>query len=96
LNLIHQLVSRPDSLLARKLKGPMADWDLHALLLRRLDILLAGGNWQRAGGKGQRPKPIELPDGPGRGGRPARVKPSGDDIARRLRNLGLIPAGTTD
>lgn len=81
--------------MARKLKGPMADWDLHALLLRRLDLLLAGANWQR-GGKGSKPKPIELPDGSGRAGRPARSKPSGAEIAQRLRNLGLIPAGTAD
>jgi hypothetical protein len=74
----------------------MADWDLQALLLRRIDLLLAGANWQRAGGKGQKPKPIDLPDGKGRGSKPAPAKPSGDDIAARLKNLGLIPAGTTE
>lgn len=83
-------------MLARKLRGPMADWDLHALLLRRLDLLLAGANWQRGGGKGSRPKPIDLPDSKGRGNRPATSKPSGDNIAQRLRNLGLIPASASD
>jgi hypothetical protein len=77
----------------RKLKGPMAEWDLHALLLRRLDILLAGANWQRGGGKGKRPKPIDLPDARSRGDRPAPSKPAGEDMAQRLRNLGLIPPG---
>lgn len=86
----------PDSLLARKLRGSMADWDLTNLLLRRIDLLLSGANWQRAGGKGRKPQPIELPDGKGRGSAPARSKPSGDDIARRLRNLGLIPTSTTE
>lgn len=80
----------------RKLRGPMADWDLHALLLRRLDLLLSGANWQRGGGKGQRPKPIQLPDEKGRGNQPAQGAPSGDEIAQRLRNLGLIPAGTSE
>ena len=64
------------------------------MLLRRIDLHLAGANWQRGGGKGSRPKPIELPDGKGRGGKPATPKPSGPAIAQRLRNLGLIPAGT--
>ena len=80
----------------RKLQGPMADWSLEALLLRRLDLTLLGANWQRGGGKGQRPKPIELPDSKGRGSQPAKAKPSPNDIAQRLRNLGLIPAGTPD
>lgn len=74
----------------------MADWDLHALLLRRLDLLLSGANWQRAGGKGKKPKAIELPDGKGRGGRSAQSRPSGEDLARRMRNLGLIPPGASE
>jgi len=73
----------------------MADWDLHAFLLRRLDVLLQGANWQRAGGKGSKPKPVDLPDGKGRGSKPARTKASGEDIARRLHSMGLIPAGPT-
>lgn len=72
----------------RKLKGPMADWTLEALLLRRIELDVAGANWQRSGGKGQRPKPIELPDSKRKPG-----KHSGADIAQRLRNLGLVPAG---
>ncbi len=74
----------------------MAPWGLQELLLRRIDLTLQGANWQRAGGKGQKPKPIELPDNKGRGSKPATSKPSGEDIAARLRNLGLIPAGTTE
>ena len=82
--------------MCRKLQGPMAGWDLHALLLRHQALLLAGANWQRSGGKGQKPKPIPLPDGRGRGDRPAVAKPSGEDVAQRLRNLGMIPAGASD
>lgn len=78
----------PDTLLHRKLRGPMADWDMTALLLRQIDLRLAGANWQRSGGKGQKPKPIELPD------RKKPRKVDGADVAQRLRNLGLIPPGT--
>jgi hypothetical protein len=85
----------PDSLLCRKLRGPMASWDLTAQLLRQIDLRLAGANWQRSGGKGQKPKPIPLPDGKGRGDKPTS-KPSGEDIAQRLRNLGMIPLGAPD
>jgi hypothetical protein len=78
----------PESALQRKLAGPSAAWSPEALLLRRIDLHLAGANWQRAGGKGQRPKPIELP-----GQRRTRQqKKPADDIARRL---GLIPATDT-
>lgn len=78
----------------RKLRGPMAAWDMQSLLLRNISFQLAGANWQRGGGKGQKPKPIELPDGKGRGSKPAASKASGADVAQRLANLGLIPAGT--
>jgi hypothetical protein len=70
----------------------MAAWDMTALLLRQIDHGIRGGNWQRSGGKGSKPKPIELPD-KARTGTPAKAKPSGADVAQRLRNLGLIPAG---
>lgn len=39
----------------------MAVWGLPELLLRSIDLRLAGANWQRGGGKGQKPKPIDLP-----------------------------------
>jgi hypothetical protein len=65
----------------------MADWTLEALLLRRIELDVAGANWQRSGGKGQRPKPVELPDG-----KRKPAKASGADIARRLQGLGQIPA----
>ncbi len=94
LNRIHQLP--PESTLMRKLKGPMAAWDVNALLSRQILLAIQGGNWQRGGGKGQKPKPVALPDSNGRGDKPASTKASGADIARRLANLGLIPAGATD
>ncbi|MFB6392637.1 hypothetical protein [Polymorphospora lycopeni] len=56
-------------------------------LLAHVANLIAAGNWQRGGGKGQRPKPIKL--GGGKSQRAKKV--DGDDIARRLANLGLIP-----
>lgn len=86
----------PDSLLGRKLRGPMADWDLTNLLLRRMDAHLAGANYQRSGGKGQKPRPIDLPDSKGRGGNPAAAKPSGAEMAQRLRNMGMIPPGASE
>lgn len=87
----------PESSLYRKLRGQMAEWDrLVPQLLRQIDHRLAGANWQRGGGKGQKPKPIELPNAKGRGDRPAKTKASGADVAQRLRNLGLIPAGSED
>jgi hypothetical protein len=70
----------------------MADWDLHALLLRLIDLDIRGLQWQNGGGKGSKPRPIELPDGKGRGSRPASSGSSGEETARRLRNLGMIPA----
>lgn len=85
----------PESSLHRTLRGPMADWDLNALLLRNIALLLAGANWQRSGGKGSKPKPIALPEKT-RTGQPAKPKKSGAEIAQRLRNLGLIPAGAAD
>lgn len=69
----------------------MADWSLEALLLRRLDLHLQGANWQRGGGKGPKPKPLDLPDRKKK--RPAKTV--GADVAQRLRNLGLIPPGDT-
>lgn len=74
----------------------MAEWDLTAQLLRQVDLDLRGIQWQNSGGKGSKPKPIPLPEGKGRSGRPANAKPSGADIAQRLRNLGMIPAGASD
>ncbi len=90
MNLIRQLPA--DSCLQRKLAGPMAPWDLHALLLRRLDLGIQSGNWQRGGGKGTKPKAIELPDSKGRGQKP-KTAAVGADVAQRLLNLGLIPPG---
>ena len=77
-----------ESALHRKLLGDRAEWDLTAILLRNVLHSLNGANWQRAGGKGSRPKPIDIPDGKQR--KPAAQR--GDEIARRLRNLNLIPA----
>jgi hypothetical protein len=90
------LAAYDDSLLHKKLRGPMAHWSLEALIQRQTLLAIQGGNWQRGGGKGQKPKPIPLPDDKGRGNKPAPIKASGADIAQRLANLGLIPAGAAD
>jgi len=71
--------------------GPGADVSIDTYLLRRIELRLAGANWQRGGGKGKRPEPVPLP-----GEKPAKQAKaqqfSGGDVAQRLRNLGLIPA----
>ncbi|MFY1686501.1 hypothetical protein [Plantactinospora sp. WMMB782] len=60
------------------------------VLLARLDHRLAGANWQRGGGKGAKPKSIEIP---GVGAKPAKSRAErGEEAAQRLRNLGLISA----
>jgi hypothetical protein len=78
-----------ESALHRKLLGERFDWNLDAILLRNILFTLQGANWQRGGGKpGSKPKPIEIPDGSPKKSPQQR----GEDIARRMRNLGLIPA----
>lgn len=71
--------------------GPGADVSLDTYLLRRIEMRLAGANWQRGGGKGKRPEPVPLP-----GEKPAKSAKQqtfgAGDVADRLRNLGLIPA----
>ncbi|MFF0378748.1 hypothetical protein [Actinoplanes missouriensis] len=69
----------------------MGAWGVTEFLLRRIDHQLAGANWQRSGGKGAKPKPVELPQQQ----RTPKQKPVGADVAQRLRNLGLIPPGDT-
>ncbi|WP_431728575.1 hypothetical protein [Verrucosispora sp. TAA-831] len=72
--------------------GPTADLAVSDYLLRRIELRLAGANWQRGGGKGKRPEPVPLPgEQPKGASRPQPV--DGDDVAQRLRNLGLIPPG---
>lgn len=69
--------------------GEQVDWQVGDYLLARIAHLLAGANWQRGGGKGPKPKPIETPDK-----QPAKRKSQrerGQDQARRLANLGLLP-----
>jgi hypothetical protein len=72
----------------------MAAWDdLTPLLLRQVLLTLQGANWQRAGGKGSKPKPIPLPDTNGRGSAP-KTRQSGEETARKLMDMGLIPPGS--
>ena len=39
-------------------------WDMNTYLLANVVDLLAAGNWQRSGGKGRRPKPLQRPTAP--------------------------------
>lgn len=50
-----------DSALARELNGGSVVWTLTDHLLATIADALHGANWQRGGGKGIRPKPIERP-----------------------------------
>jgi hypothetical protein len=43
------------------LSGGESLWTLEAQLLAQIADLLAGANWQRSGGKSQKPKPIKRP-----------------------------------
>lgn len=78
-----------DSAFGRAVLGGAATVTMDTHLLAHISYLLAGGNWQRSGGRGRRPKPIELPGAASRQAAPASAVP---DAVRRLRNLGLIPA----
>lgn len=53
--------STPDSRYARAILGEDALWTLSNHLLATVADRIAGGNWQRGGGKGGRPKPIRRP-----------------------------------
>lgn len=72
----------------------MADWGVAELLLRNVEFGIRGLQWQNAG-KGSKPKPIALPDDKARTSQPAASR-SGEETARRLRNLGMIPADAAD
>lgn len=50
-----------DSALGRALLGEAADWSPEMHRLTDVAELLAGANWQRANGKGPKPKPIKRP-----------------------------------
>jgi hypothetical protein len=78
--------------LDRTRRGPMAAWGVSEMLLRQIDLRLAGANWQRSGGKGTKPKPVDLPD---KKRRLPSSKAASADVAQRLMNLGLIPPGSS-
>lgn len=70
----------------------MADWDLNGLLLRLIEFNTRARLWQESGGKGSKPKPLELPEDMARTSRPAQSS-SSSDVVQRLLNLA-IPAAT--
>lgn len=50
-----------ESATLRAMHGHAADWSVTDYLLAGVIDVLQGGNWQRGGGKGRKPKPIERP-----------------------------------
>jgi hypothetical protein len=50
-----------ESATLRAMHGHAADWSVTDHLLAAVVDVLQGGNWQRGGGKGKRPKPLERP-----------------------------------
>ncbi len=79
----------PNSAVHVAVHGPAASWTVSDYLAAAQVDLLAGANWQRAGGKGRRPKPIDRP-----GAQPANRQRMGtqsiplDEIKDRLANWG--------
>lgn len=51
----------PGSSLAFHAHGEASAWGFQEELLASIADLLAGANWQRGGGKGMRPKPLDRP-----------------------------------
>jgi hypothetical protein len=51
----------PGSAFARKVLGEDHHWNLGNQLLAAIADRIGQGNWQRGGGKGQRPRPIKRP-----------------------------------
>lgn len=49
------------SALARSMSGAEAQWGVTEYLLAQVVDALNGANWQRGGGKGQKPKPTPRP-----------------------------------
>lgn len=50
-----------ESATARSQIGPVAEWTVGEYLLAALLDTARHGNWQRGGGKGQRPRPVPRP-----------------------------------
>lgn len=73
-----------DSALGIALHGDAARWGVGEHLLAMAVDVLVGANWQRGGGKGQKPKPIPRPD--------PRAERRKRDYVQRLQRMGLIKA----
>ncbi|MGE3835243.1 MAG: hypothetical protein AB7H43_10700 [Acidimicrobiia bacterium] len=69
---------------ARAQFGPAADWGPAEHLLAHVADLLAGANWQRGGGKGQRPSPIPRPRSTTTHDRPERRRLSPSSLLHAL------------
>lgn len=77
----------PDSALARALNGPAADWAPTEYLLAHVVDLLAWSNYQRAHGKGRRPRPVARPGSAPTKRRHGRTNRSPQEAARLLAAL---------
>lgn len=67
------------------INGDAARWGITEHLLASAVDALHGANWQRGGGKGSRPKPINRPD--------PRAEKRRREYVGRLQRLGLIKHG---
>jgi hypothetical protein len=83
LSLIRQLP--PNSPLGIAINGDAARYGITDYLLLTVGDLLAAANWQRGGGKGPRPKPLQRPD--------PRAEKRKREYVGRLQRLGLMKTG---
>ena len=73
----------PGSAVDRSIRGQCATWTISDYLLARAVDALEAANWQRGGGKGSRPKPVQRPE--------SRIdRQRKTEYVARLRALNLI------
>jgi hypothetical protein len=63
-------------------QGDAARWGKAEYLLATVIDVLQGGNWQRGGGKGAKPKPVKRPD--------PRAEQRKHELVARLKRMGHI------
>jgi hypothetical protein len=85
----------PDSATVRAILGEDALWGLPEHLLARILDTLAGANWQRAGAKGPRPRPVPRP-GTEQRQRYGRTDASPSEVMDFLRRFKPVPEGSDD
>lgn len=81
-------LSREGSAVAAYFDGESAGWSMDTHLLAYIGDLLAGANWQRGGGKGDKPKPIPRP-----GSSPSVDEPAAKPMGGRDFEVEEMSAG---